>query len=484
MRLWLALALTALLLSGCALPGIGGKSGTSPGAGAHASIERYTGAGSPQIDVVYTGERKFAVTFNGMGDRATMTALLDELDRHHMRATFFLPGMRVAEEPDIAIEIVERGHEIENNTLNRLDMSNIDYELMYNEVKLANDVIEQHTGIRPRYVRTRSGDIPADLPLVAAQLGMEGAVSYSINPRDRDMQDAETIGTYVARYLARGKVVTLNTDINPEIVPAIAHIAQAAAEAEYAIVPLGELLATGGFRLPPEQTPGYELSTHNADYENAEYKLIYTMDTSKLADGEKIVALTLDDWGTERTVNEVLDILKEYDVPSTFFLRANGVEANPNLARAMVDDGHDVANHTYSHPVATTLDTEQLQEEVVKAHQLITWGIQQEPVMLFRPPTGAIDDRSAKVIAAAGYPLIAMYDVTTLDWDPEKSADDIVQVVKDRTQNGSIILLHILDGINTIEALPIIIEYLRSENYTFVKMMDYIDTTLPAREGE
>ena len=92
-------------------------------------------------------------------------------------------------------------------------------------------------------------------------------------------------------------------------------------------------------------------------------------------------------------------------------------------------------------------------QDVVKAHQVITEAIQR-PVMLFRPPTGVVDDERAKALAVAGYPAIAMYDVTTLDWDISNSADDIVNGVMTKTQKGSVILLHMLDDIHTIEALP------------------------------
>ena len=81
-------------------------------------IERFTGQESKAIPSVYTTQKALSLTFNGMGDGKTMEKLLDELGKYHIKATFFLPGMRVAEEPQIAKEILARGHEIENNTLN------------------------------------------------------------------------------------------------------------------------------------------------------------------------------------------------------------------------------------------------------------------------------------------------------------------------------------------------------------------------------
>ncbi|WP_342514556.1 polysaccharide deacetylase family protein [Sporosarcina sp. FSL K6-1522] len=72
-------------------------------------IVRYTGEKSNAISSVYTSKKELALTFNGMADQQTMELLLDELDVYEMKATFFLPGVRVAEEPDLANAIVSRG---------------------------------------------------------------------------------------------------------------------------------------------------------------------------------------------------------------------------------------------------------------------------------------------------------------------------------------------------------------------------------------
>ncbi|MGK5511351.1 polysaccharide deacetylase family protein [Brevibacillus formosus] len=465
----IAMFMTVVLVSGCSMFASKEESTESPKIEKQ-KITRYTGEKSKALSYVYTGRKELALTFNGMGDDKMMKSLLEQLDAHKMKATFFLPGMRVAEEPNIAKDILARGHEIQNNTLNQLDMSKLSYEQIYREIQLSNEVIKRETGISPRYVRTKSGDVTDDVRLAAAHLGMEAVVSYNINPKDRDLQkDAKAIGDYITRYMSRGSIISLNTDINPEVIPAIPLIAKAAADIGYQFVPLSEMVKNGGERKPLEQIPGFDAAKLNPQFENAEYEIISQVDTNK-----KQIALTFDDWGSDKTVTKLLDILAEHDVKATFFLRAKGVENNPNLARAMVESGHDVANHSYSHPVITTLTTEELQKDVVKAHQVITEAIQQQPVMLFRPPTGVVDDHTAKVIAATGYKVIALYDVTTLDWDKKNSAQDIVNGVMSKTKNGSVILLHMLDDIHTIEALPIVLERLKSKGYTFVKMDDMI----------
>ncbi|MFD2370579.1 polysaccharide deacetylase family protein [Brevibacillus sp. GCM10020057] len=467
-----ALFMTMVLLSGCSMfAGMGAteKSGTSTAHSAQ-KIDRYTGEKSKVLPYVYTARKEFALTFNGMGDEQTMKRLLDQLDAYQIKATFFLPGMRVAEEPNIAKEILARGHEIENNTLNQLDMTKLGYEQIYREIELSNEVIKRETGVTPRYVRTKSGDFTDDVRLAAAQLGMEAVVSYNINPKDRDLtKDAKAIGEYVARYLSRGGIISMNTDLNPEVIPSIPIIAKAAKEIGYKFTTLSELVKNGGERKPLEQIPGYDAAKVNLHDQTAEYKLFYRAETDK-----KQVALTFDDWGSDKTITKILDILAAHDVKATFFLRAKGVESNPNLARAIVEAGHDVANHSYSHPVVTTLSDEDLQKDIVKAHQVITEAIQQPPVMMFRPPTGVVDDHTGKVIAATGYKVIAMYDVTTLDWDNRHSAADIEKGVLTQTKNGSVILLHMLDDIHTIEALPVVLDGLKSRGYTFVKMADLV----------
>ncbi|MDF2679824.1 MAG: hypothetical protein K0R47_1014 [Brevibacillus sp.] len=468
---WFVFVLANLLLGGCNFGG-GSEEAFEKNRNQNTiqTIPRYSGEKSKVIPFVYTAKKELTLTFNGMGDQETMKRLLDELDKHQIKATFFLPGMRVAEEPDIAKDILNRGHEIENNTLNQLDTSKLSYDQIYKEIQLSNEVIQKQTGVTPRYVRTKSGDFTDDVRLAAAALGMKGVVGYNINPKDRDMKDAKAIGEYVARFMSRGGIISMNTDINPEVIPAISHIAKAAEDIGYKLVPLEQLLANGGERKPLEQIPGFDAAKINPDVKNATYRLIYQVETS-----QPKIALTFDDWGSDKTVTKILDILEQHNVKATFFLRAKGVENNPNLARAMVEGGHDVANHSYSHPVVTTLSPEQLQQDLVKAHRVITEAIQQQPVMLFRPPTGVVNDETGKVIAAVGYKDIAMYDVTTLDWDSKHSADDIVNGIMKQTKNGSIILLHMLDDIHTIEALPTAIESLKRKGFTFVKMADLVN---------
>ncbi|MGV2686364.1 polysaccharide deacetylase family protein, partial [Clostridium perfringens] len=149
----------------------------------------------------------------------------------------------------------------------------------YKEIKLANDVIARETVVQPRYVRTRSGDYPEAVPLAAAHLGMKAVVSYNINPKDRNMQSAEEIGEYVTRFISRGGIISMNTDVNPEVISSIKYIAQAVDDIGYRWVTLDELVRNGGERKPLELIPGYDAARMNPDYEQAKYELVYKVNT-------------------------------------------------------------------------------------------------------------------------------------------------------------------------------------------------------------
>ncbi|QJD82349.1 polysaccharide deacetylase family protein [Cohnella herbarum] len=464
-----ALSLAMTMFTACGLLGGADGDGKNVTETKEVRIVRYDGPMSKVYPFVYTAKKKLSLTFNGMADSDTMGRLLDELDKYGIKATFFVPGMRVAEEPDIAKSIVSRGHEIENNTLNRLDMTKLSYEQIYKEIQLSNEIIKKETGISTKYVRTRSGDYTDDIRLAAAHAGMEAVVVYSLFLRNWQGENNIEKELYIRKYITRGGIITLDTEDNGELLKEIPVIAKAAMDVGYDFIPLSDLIAQGGVRKPLDQIEGYDVVKMNPDYQNAKYNLIYDAVTD-----EKMITLTFDDWGTDYTITKILDILAEHDVKATFFIRAKGLEANPNLARAMIEEGHEVANHSYDHPVVTNLTPEQLQEDVVKAYQVITEAIQQKPTMLFRPPTGEIDDKSAKIISATGYPDIALYDVTTFDWDKNISAEDIVNIIMEKTENGSVILLHMLDDTHTIEALPTVIERLKKKGYKFVKMAEMI----------
>lgn len=190
---------------------------------------------------------------------------------------------------------------------------------------------------------------------------------------------------------------------------------------------------------------------------------------------KKEVALTFDDWAREAVVLEVLDILDEYNIQATFYLKTGIVEENPNLARILIERGHEVANHSHSHIDSTTLSHEELQDDLYQAHKIITEAIQEQPTLYFRPPFGSVDESSAQAVAAMGFDVIGNYDVSSYDWNDDFSREDVINRVMTRIQPGSVIVMHILNDIHTPAVLPDLIEALQDDGYEFVLTSDWLE---------
>lgn len=413
---------------------------------------------------------KVSLTFNGLADNDTMKLLLTKLDESNMKATFFLDGMRVAQEPELVKDILKRGHEVQNGTLTFPDVSTLNYEQTYEEIMLTNQIFEEHLGYTPKFVRSRSGDVTDNMRLAAKALDMKAVIGLSINPLDRKMQSAQELINYISKYIDRGSIIHLNTYINPAIIDAIPLLAQLAKEREYTITTLSDLLDERYLTKSVEEIAGYDAVSPNLNYEQVQPKLYYRKETTK-----KEIAITFDDWAHEKRVKEVLDVLRKYNIKSTFFLIGSGVEKNPQLAKMIVEEGHEVASHSYYHLDVTKMTPEDLQADLVKVHQALTYALQEPPLLYFRPAQGIMDERTAKIITAAGIKTIAMYDIASFDWNLDYSAQDIYDRVISRVAPGKVIVMHILDGTNTVEALPLIIEKLLEDGYSFSKMSTWIE---------
>lgn len=186
---------------------------------------------------------------------------------------------------------------------------------------------------------------------------------------------------------------------------------------------------------------------------------VYYVDTDK-----KQVALSFDAaWGNEQT-ETLLDILEQNKVKSTFFLVGDWVDKYPESVKQIYKKGHDVGNHSDSHPHMSELSPQQMTAEIQNCNEKIKKVTGKAPT-LFRPPYG--DYNNEVVSSVNGCKMYCVqWDVDSLDWkDP--SPEQMVQTVKSKLKNGSIILMH--NGAkNTPQALPMIIKAIKDEGYEIV----------------
>lgn len=183
---------------------------------------------------------------------------------------------------------------------------------------------------------------------------------------------------------------------------------------------------------------------------------------------KKIVALTFDDGPNTTTTLEVLDKLEKYKVKASFFLIGNQItEDTIPVIKREVNLGCEISNHSMTHSFMDKLDKKVIEEEIRDTSAKITEITGKEP-LFFRPPYIAVNDLMYEVI---DLPFICGQGVE--DWEPSVSANERSRRVLEQTVDGSIILLHDMDGNNnTVEALDTIIPELLERGFEFVTVKE------------
>ncbi|HCM90283.1 MAG TPA: hypothetical protein DIS85_10330 [Vagococcus sp.] len=181
----------------------------------------------------------------------------------------------------------------------------------------------------------------------------------------------------------------------------------------------------------------------------------------KLNKNKKYVALTFDDGPNPITTPQLLNILKSKNVKASFFMVGNGVNAYPNVAKRVSNEGHQIGSHSYSHPQLTSLSSSQVQSQMRQTDKAIYYATGKLP-KTFRPPYGAINYNVSTLVSK---PAI-MWSIDTRDWE-SRNPYMINSVVNNNIHNGAIILLHDIHqpSVNSVSEM---IDNLRRKGYTFV----------------
>lgn len=190
----------------------------------------------------------------------------------------------------------------------------------------------------------------------------------------------------------------------------------------------------------------------------------------------KCVALTYDD-GPSAYTPELLDILNRYQAKASFFVLGSKVSSQAALLKRMVQSGHDVGNHSWSHPDLSRLGASAIHEQLANTNSAITSATGKTPT-LARPPYGATSPTVFAQLQSLGLSSIH-WSVDTRDW-----ADRNSQIVCNRavgnTRPGAIILLHDIHK-TSVDATPCIIETLQKQGYRLVSVSSLLGTTTPGQ---
>ena len=192
---------------------------------------------------------------------------------------------------------------------------------------------------------------------------------------------------------------------------------------------------------------------------------IYAVDTP-----EKKVSLTFDaTWGNEYTA-DILATLDQYGVKSTFFLCGYWLEKYPDDVRRIAAMGHEIGNHSWTHPHMSTLSKSQIETEIMLTHDLIK-NLTGQSSTVFRPPFGEYNNLLIETAAELGYYTI-QWSVDSLDWK-DVTADYIYQRIMGSVEPGAIILMH-NNGRYTAEVIKRIIPELQAQGYELVPVSQLI----------
>ncbi|MEV1089763.1 polysaccharide deacetylase family protein [Streptomyces microflavus] len=189
----------------------------------------------------------------------------------------------------------------------------------------------------------------------------------------------------------------------------------------------------------------------------------------------KCIALTFDA-GPGKDTPELLDILKEKKVHATFFLLGkNHVVKHPDTVRRIQHEGHEVANHTWTHEILTDREPEEIRAELEKTQVAIEKITGKKP-RLMRPPQGRTDDTVSEISKELGLSQV-LWSATAKDYSTNDSALITKRILDQAGKDGVILLHDIYKG--TVPAVPGIIDALRKDGYTFVTVPELMAPAEP-----
>jgi len=187
----------------------------------------------------------------------------------------------------------------------------------------------------------------------------------------------------------------------------------------------------------------------------------------------KVVALTFDAGSSAAPVPTILRALAQRGLRCTFFLTGQWMERYPDVALQIAEAGHELGNHSWSHPAFTSLTDEQIREQLRRTEETALRVCGRSTKPLFRPPFGARDERVRSVAAEEGYLTIYW----TIDsWDSVKK-DITPQMITDRVMRhirpGAIVLMH-CGSEATAQALPQLLNALDAQGYRVVTVSELL----------
>ena len=193
------------------------------------------------------------------------------------------------------------------------------------------------------------------------------------------------------------------------------------------------------------------------------------------------LAMTFDDGPHATLTPKLLDLLKERNIKATFFVLGQNAAEHPDILRRMAAEGHEIENHSWSHPDLAKLPQDMLRNELSRTQDILANTITQ-PITMMRPPYGALTASQKQwVHDTYGYRII-LWDVDPLDWRRPGAAVVTERILKG-ARPGSIILSHDIHP-GTIDAMSGTLDQLLARGFKFVTVSELIKLEVPPSPGK
>jgi peptidoglycan/xylan/chitin deacetylase (PgdA/CDA1 family) len=186
---------------------------------------------------------------------------------------------------------------------------------------------------------------------------------------------------------------------------------------------------------------------------------------------EPVVALTFDDGPHPTLTPRLLDMLKERGVKATFYVIGQEVVRFPEIVQRMVAEGHEIGNHTHTHPSLPKIGSARVGEEISKSNAAIEQAVGVRPTTM-RPPYGAINPAITKRLNEEFDLPVILWSVDPQDWKIRK-ASHVSNHMLQNAHPGAILLAHDIHA-STIDAMPAVLDGLAAKGYRFATVSELI----------
>ena len=191
----------------------------------------------------------------------------------------------------------------------------------------------------------------------------------------------------------------------------------------------------------------------------------------RVARDDRAIALTIDAaWNADKT-KSILDTLDRYGIKATFFLCGVWVKAYPDMVKEIAVRGHEIGNHSLTHPHMNRISAEEIRKELSDLDDAIE-ALTGKRTKLFRAPFGEYNDTVVSTVRDMGYEIV-QWNIDTVDWKEGRTPETILNAVIPKLSDGSIILSH-NNGYGIETYLPQLIEKAQSEGYRFVTISELL----------